>query len=210
MKCFTIALVGALVAAGVTPALAAGPSLDVPIASRAPSMDPTSDEAKFDPAALAQLAWTSTGDQAAEPTDVHVTTDGKYLYVRFDAIQNEKIGSGDSVGIDLWPSGSGGSLYRFAVGPDATRTANDAAAAAAPGWKASAFAFTGGYTVTMQIPLAGLHGVASGGPWNVQLVRSIGANGQQLVWSHDGPSAPADDVAQAGTLNLPATVSANR
>lgn len=140
------------------------------------------------------------------PTRISRPTE-KFLYVRFDASQKEKIGTGDYVGIDLWPSGSGGSLYRFAASPNGTKDANTAAAAAAPSWEASGTTFDGGYAVTMKIPLAGLHGVSGSGPWNVQLVRSIGANGQELVWSHDGTPAPPDDVAQAGTMTLPAAVS---
>jgi len=207
VKISSIALAAALVAASATPALAAAPSLDVPVASTAPSMDPSADETTFDPSAIAQLSWTNSGAHAAESTDAHISTDGKFLYVRFDASQKEKIGTGDSVGIDLWPSGSGGSLYRFAASPNGTQDANPAAAAAAPSWTATGATFDGGYAVTMKIPLAGLHGVSGTGPWNVQLVRSIGANGQQLVWSHDGTPAPADDLAQAGTMTLPAAVS---
>jgi hypothetical protein len=206
VKISSIALAAALVAASATPALAAAPTLDVPIASSAPSMDPRADETSFDPAAFAQLSYTNTGTKSAEGTDAHISTDGKFLYVRFDASQKEKIGTGDSVGIDLWPSGSGGSFYRFAASPNGTKDANTAAAAA-PSWDASGTTFDGGYAVTMKIPLAGLKGVSGSGPWNVQLVRSIAANGQQLVWSHDGTPAPADDLAQAGTMTLPAAVS---
>jgi hypothetical protein len=168
-------------------------------------MDPSADETTFDPSAIAQLSWTNSGAHAAESTDAHISTDGKFLYVRFDASQNERIGSGDNVGIDLWPSGSGGSLYRFAASPDGTKDANAAAATAAPSWDAKGTTFPGGYVVTMKIPMAGL-GLGSG-PLNVQLVRSVAANGQQLVWSHDGATAPADDLAQAGTMTLPSSVS---
>jgi hypothetical protein len=170
-------------------------------------MDPSADETAFGPAAFAQLAYTNTGAPASATTDAHITTDGKFLYVRFDASQSQKIGTGDTVGIDLWPAGSTGNFYRFAASPSGTQEANAAAAAAAPSWAASGATFDGGYAVTMKIPLAGLHGVSGNGPWNVQLVRSIGANGQQLVWSHDGAAAPADDLAQAGTMTLPASVS---
>jgi hypothetical protein len=210
VKISAIALAAALVAAvGATPALAAAPTLDVPIASSAPSMDPRADETSFDPAAFAQLSYTNAGAHASQTTDAHVSTDGKFLYVRFDAMQTQKVSTGDSVGVELWPSGSGGSMYRFAASPVGTKDANAAATAATPSWDASGTTFDGGYTVTMKIPLAGLHGVSGTGPWNVQFVRSIGQDGQQLVWSHDGASAPIDDVAQAGTMTLPAAVSKN-
>jgi hypothetical protein len=207
VKISTIALAAALVAASATPAFAATSTLDVPVAKTAPTLDAHADESAFDPSALAQLSFSTSGDKAKESTDVHLTTDGTFLYVRFDASQSEKIGSSDRVGIDLWPSGSSGSLYRFASSPDGTKDANAAATAAAPSWVVSSNEFDGGYTVTMKIPLAGLHGVSGTGPWNVQLVRSIGATGQQLVWSHDGTSAAADDLAQAGTMTIPAAVS---
>lgn len=54
-----------------------------------------------------------------EATVVHMATDGRYLYVRFDATQSEPIvatqrtddvgqGTDDQVWVDLWPGGANG------------------------------------------------------------------------------------------------------
>jgi len=201
-----IALVAALLATGAAPVLAAS-SIDVPVASNAPTIDPRADEMAFDPAAIAQLSWNTTKSNAAsESTTARVVTDGKFLYVRFDAQQNERIGSDDAVWVDFWPSGANGTFYRFAAMPDGTPKATASNGATVPAWQTSGATFVGGYTVTMKIPLAALRGAQASGPWNVQFARSIGATGQQLVWSHGEAVASADDVAQAGTMTLPASV----
>lgn len=212
MKRTLTALFAALLAAGALPAFAAS-SIDVPVATTAPSMDPHVDEVSFDPAAAAQLSWNTTQSKAAsEPTVARITTDGKYLYVRFDASQNERIVSaqpvdgkstGDLVWVDLWPSGANGAVYRFASSPDGSNSATASSGATVPAWQSSGATYPGGYTVTMKIPLAGLH--AAGAAWNVQFARSIQGTGQQMVWSHEGQSAP-DSVAEAGTMNLPSSV----
>lgn len=217
MKHLSIALVGALLAVGATPALAAS-EITIPVASTAPSTDPGSDETTFDPAAIAQLSWDSTTSKAAaESTTARITTDGKFLYVRFDAAQNERVASaqpvngksdGDLVWIDLWPAGANGALYRYAASPDGSGSATTSTGAAAPAMQSSGTTFPGGYTVTMKIPLAALRGVQGGGAWNVQLARSIHATGQQLVWSHEGDTATADDLASAGTMTLPSVAAA--
>jgi hypothetical protein len=211
VKTLTLALAALLAAAGIAPALAAS-DLTVPVASTAPTVDPNADETAFDPAALAQLSWNSTKNAAAdESTNARITTDGKYLYVRFDATQKELIVSdkanGDLVWVDLWPSGSSGPAYRFASSPDGTAEAT-ASTGTAPAVQASGTSFPGGYTVTMKIPLASMGATAGGGPWNVQFARSIHANGEQLVWSHTGGSGSPDDLATAGTMTL-STVAAD-
>lgn len=207
MKLTTLAVTATLVAAGIAPAWAAS-SIDVPTAATAPSVDPRADDADFGPAAIAQLGWNSTQSRdAGEQTTARVSTDGKYLYVRFDASQQERIVSapiadgrsdGDLVWVDLQPSGASGSSYRFVASPDGTGGAT-ASAGTVPAFTASGATFSGGYTVTMKIPLSGLHG-AAGGSWIAQFGRSVHASGQQFVWSHDG------NVAQAGTMTMPASV----
>ncbi|MEO6835034.1 MAG: hypothetical protein ABI231_03890 [Candidatus Tumulicola sp.] len=210
MKRIIIALVGALLAAGALPALAAS-SIEVPTITTAPSVDPRADDATFDPSAVAQLSWDSAQSRpAAEQTMARVATDGKFLYVRFDASQKERIVSaqpvggksdGDLVWIDLQPSGASGSTYHFAASPDGSNSAT-ASNGAAPAFQAAGSTFVGGYTVTMKIPLAALRGVQTGGPWTAQFARSIHSTGDQFVWSHEG------NVAQAGTMTLSAAVGA--
>ncbi|MGA8533985.1 MAG: sugar-binding protein [Candidatus Tumulicola sp.] len=210
MKRIIIAATAALLAAGALPALAAS-AIDVPTASTAPSVDPRADDTAFDPSAIAQLSWNSTQTRDAdESTTARVTTDGKYLYVRFDAAQKERIVSaqpvdgksdGDLVWIDLQPSGTSGPLYRFVSSPDGSSGAT-ASSGTAPAFQASGATYDGGYTVTMKIPLASLRGMSSAGSWNAQFARSVHASGQEYVWSHDG------NVAQAGTMTMPAAVGA--
>jgi hypothetical protein len=171
-------------------------------------MNPTADETSFDPAAVAQISWNATQSKAAaESTVARVVTDGKYLYVRFDASQNERIVSAqpvnaksnsDLVWLDVW-SKSG--AYRFASAPDGSSSAIAPDGSAVSGWQASGTSFPGGYTVTMKIPLSTFRAAGDTGAINVQFARSIAGSGQQLVWSHEG-SGSADDVAQAGTMTL--------
>ena len=195
-------------AATMTPVWAAS-SIEVPTSPTAPSVDPRADDATFAPAAIAQLGWNSTQSRDAdEETTARVSTDGKNLYVRFDATQRERIVSasvvdgrsdGDLVWIALQPSGASGATYTFAASPDGTSGAATAPSSTAPAFKASGATFDGGYTVTMAIPLSALRG-AQGGAWSAQFGRSVHASGQQFVWSHDG------NVAQAGTMTMPASV----
>jgi len=61
-------------------------SLAVPAAATAPSLDPTQNASTWDKSSSATLVYDiAHAHQADENTVVHVTTDGKFLYVRFDA-----------------------------------------------------------------------------------------------------------------------------
>lgn len=208
MKRIALALVGALVAAGAVPAYAAS-SLEVPTTSTAPSVNPHADDTSYNNAAVAQIGWNSAKSQNAnEDTTARVATDGKNLYVRFDAVQTERIvssqpvdgkSSGDLVWVELQPGGTGATTYRFAASPDGASSAT-ASSGAAPAFSASGATYDGGYTVTMKIPLAEISGAHAGGTWNAQFGRSIAGSGAQLVWSHDG------NVAESGTMTMPASV----
>ena len=207
MKSMTLVLAAAVLAATATPVLAAS-NIAVPTAATAPSVDPRSDDTTFDPAAIAQLGWNSTQSRDAnEETTARISTDGKFIYVRFDAAQNERIASesvtgassdGDLVWIDLQP-GANAPSYRFVANPSGASGATASGSSAAPAFTAAGATYDGGYTVTMKIPLAQLSGAQSGS-WSAQFGRTVHATGQQFVWSHDG------NVAQAGTLTMPASV----
>lgn len=203
----TFALAGLLLAAGALPASAAS-AISVPTTHTAPSVDPRADDANFQPAAVAQLGWNSTQSRDAdEQTVARVSTDGTYLYVRFDAAQQERINSsavtgaksdGDLVWIDLQPGGASGTSYRFASTPDGSSGAT-ASTGTTPAFQASGATYDGGYTVTMKIPIASLQGAQSGS-WSAQFGRAVKASGQQFVWSHDG------NVADSGTMTMTASV----
>ncbi len=204
LKASILALAGTLFAATAAPVFAAS-SLTVPMSAHAPSIDPNDDGTSFDPAAVAHLSWnSSTSRDASEETTARFSTDGRYLYVRFDATQNKErivsakpLSNGDSVWVEV--QGNNGS-YRFAASPDGTSEATGPSGAAAPAFDAHGAVNDGGYTVTMKIPLTSLPPAGAGTPLKAQVGRTIHASNEQLVWSHDG------DVASAGTMTLPASV----
>src|SRR5579884_1917406 len=111
------------------------PTIAVPVVQAAPPLAPQAARTTWSPQADVSLRWdVAHGRAATDPTAVHVATDGKYLYVRFDAVQHEPVvenqhsndlitggsnfGGGlawtdDSVWVDLWPTGPGGFQYQF-------------------------------------------------------------------------------------------------
>src|ERR1700685_408729 len=117
-------------------------SLAVPAAQVAPPLDPAASVSTWGQFPALSLAGdVAHGGPAAEATTAHVTTDGKFLYVRFDAVQHEPVVatqqsndtvtggsnvnggiaySDDSVWVDLWPTGPGGFQYQFEANPNGT------------------------------------------------------------------------------------------
>ena len=205
MKRSTLALAGALaLAASAAPALAAT-SLNVPIVASAPSLDPHASSA-FSTSGVAKLSYTASGGSADEAATVRVASDNSFLYVRFDAPQREQLigfTGGDSVAIDLWPNGSGGERYHLGVGLDGNPTADSTSNTA--GWQTAAASYSGGYTVTMKVPLSA---VGSGNS-HVQFSRWISTTGEEQLWSHNTAQSAEDEVAQAGTLTFAAAVGKN-
>jgi hypothetical protein len=169
---------------------------------------------------------------AAEPTSVHVASDGTFLYARFDATQREPVSatqhsndtitggskssnggglswsSDDAVWVDLWPTGATGFMYQFEANPNGSHNESSSENSAfAPQWESRGAIHDGGYTVTMAIPLAVLHG-AHDGTWRVEFIRYVRATGAEYVWSFDAAQSNADDVTRAGTLTLSLTAKA--
>jgi hypothetical protein len=126
---------------------------------------------------------------------VRLVSDGQALYVRFDVSQTfdpiEGFDGGDSVAVDLWDAS--GTRSHLGVSLSGAHTSDSTPDTA--GWETAVATRTGGYTVTMKVPL----GTAPGS--RVQFSRWISASGQEQVWSHD-TSRPSDDLAQAGTLTF--------
>jgi hypothetical protein len=163
---------------------------------------------------------------ATESTTVHVTTDGKFLYVRFDASQrtgavvtqrsNDLVTGGglgsngniawsndDAVWVDLWPTGPGGFEYQFEANAEGAHNESSTENVAfAPHWESHGTIGAGGYTVTMAIPLAVIHGVHAG-KWRAQFVRYVRASGALNVWAFDPAQTQPDDAERAGTLVMP-------
>lgn len=202
MKPSIFAIAGALcMTMSAAPAFAAT-SLDVPTVASAPSLDPHAPSA-WGNAGTATLAFDSSGGRANEPATVHVVRDGTSLYVRFDVPQREQImgyQGGDSVAIDLWPSGSGDRTH-LGVSLDGKHSVDSTENTA--NWDTAAATSSNGYVVTMKIPLSAL-----GSSSRVQFSRWNATTGEMQLWSHDGGQA-ADDLAQAGTLTFASSVGKN-
>ncbi len=209
-------------AAGAAPAAAFG----VPAVTAAPPLDPAAPIAAWPAGSNVSLGWDVVGSRTAtEITVVHAAADEKFLYVRFDAAQREPIfatqhsndtitggsqgnngglswSADDAVWVDLWPTGSGGFRYQFEANPNGSHNeASTENAAFAPQWETHGAIHDGGYTVTMAIPLAVIHG-AHTGTWRAQFVRYTRATGAQVVWSYDVAQSNADDVSRAGPLGI--------
>jgi hypothetical protein len=200
-------------------------SLAVPAAQIAPPLDPAAPASAWAQVPSAQLPWdVAHAHPATEGTTVRVSTDGKYLYVRFDAVQHEPLiamqqsndtvtggsnvnggiaFSDDSVWVDLWPTGAGGFQYQFEANPNGTHNESSTENAAfAPQWESHGRPNSDGYTVTMAIPLAVIHG-AHAGAWRMEFVRYVRSIGALDVWSYDSAQTNPDDASRAGTVSLP-------
>jgi hypothetical protein len=200
-------------------------SLLVPMVQTAPPMDARSATATWSAATSATLPWNvAHARSATDATTVRVETDGKFLYVRFDAKQDEpliaaqhsddlvvggsNIGGGiawsdDCVWVDLWPTGPGGFQYQFEANPNgAHNEASSENASFSPQWESHGSATGDGYTVTMAIPLGVVHG-AHAGTWRVQFVRYVRSTGALDVWSYEAAQTNPDDAARAGDVTVP-------
>lgn len=200
-------------------------SLTVPVVHTAPPLAPTSSQTAWTNSTDFKLRWDVGHDRPADDeTSVRVTTDGKFLYVSFDAVQHEPIvasqhsndtvsgGSNinngiawpdDAVWVDLWPTGPGGFQYQFEANPNgAHNEASSENTAFAPNWKSEGAIHGDGYTVTMAIPLEVIHG-AHAGMWRMQFVRYVRSTGALDVWSYDTAQTNPDDPARAGDVTIP-------
>lgn len=199
----------------------------VPLVQSAPVLDPRKPVSTWPPEAgdPIELPWNvADASRARDGTTVHVATDGKFLYVRFDAVQHEPVianqhsddvivggsnfGGGlawtdDSVWVDLWPTGPGGFQYQFesnAIG--AHNEASTENTQFAPQWETHGAITADGYTVTMAIPMAVVHG-AHAGTWDVQFARYVRSTGAIDVWSYGTAQTNPDDPSHAGGLAVP-------
>lgn len=199
----------------------------VSIDPTAPPLDPHSPLATWSSASPLTLTWdVAHNGPAAEPTVVHIRTDGTFLYVRFDATQgapivatqhsNDQVTGGsvgtngnlawsndDAVWVDLWPTGPGGFEYQFeSNAAGAHNESSTENAAFAPQWESHGAIGNGGYTVTMAVPLGVIHG-AHAGAWRAQFVRYVRSSGALYVWASIPAQTQPDDPEHAGTLVMP-------
>jgi hypothetical protein len=189
-----------------------------------PPLQASAPVAAWNQCAHAALRWDVAKAHAAkDATTVHISTDGKFLYVRFDAQQAEPLvaaqhsddtvagGSNinggiawtdDAVWVDLWPTGPAGFQYQFESNPiGAHNEASSENTAFAPSWQSHGVTTSDGYVVTMAIPLAVIHG-AHPGTWRAQFVRYVRSSGEMDVWSYDESQTNPDDPARAGKLDI--------
>lgn len=196
----------------VTPSLPApaayvGTRVDLPTIDKPPVIDGTlSDPAWKTEAAKVQLGWNLRDQQPAnQPTTAYVMTDGRYLYVAFDAQQRQPIQAGqhtddssltdnDYVGVYLWPNGSNGFQYSFMANPVGTHVEYSSENTAyAPAWRSAGREHPGGYTVTMRIPLAAIKG-ANGSAWGLQFARYVASTQDDYVWQHSAQQGQGNEA----------------
>ncbi len=204
---------------GTTARVLAYPALAV-TKSADPSLDPNAVASDWAQAGSMDLGWDAVHSRpASEPTKAWITTDGKALYLRFDATQREPItavqhtndvgqGSDDAVWVDLWPNGVNGYFYQFYATPNGTHYEYSSENTGySPNWESQGATHNGGYTVTMRIPLDVIRN-AHGGVWKAQFVRYVRATGEQQVWSYNAVQMQPDsygsaDYAHAGSITVP-------
>jgi hypothetical protein len=198
-------------------------ALTLPMASP-PPLVATSSVESWPSSADLTLTWDVGHSRVAhEQTIVHVTTDAHFLYVRFDAKQtvpviatqhaDDTVSGGsnvnggiawadDAVWVDLWPTGPAGFYYQFESNPIGTHNeASSENSSFAPQWQSHGTVTNGGYTVTMAIPLAVIHG-AHAGMWRMQFVRYVRSTGDLDVWSYDPAQTNPDDATHAGQVTF--------
>ena len=187
------------------------PSIPLPAASAAPSVEGSIDTTWSSTPEL-QLRYDFTYRRpAADPATVHVTQDGTYLYVAFGVVQRSatianqhtngsSVLSDDYVGVYLNPQGTRGYSYAFFSNPIGTRYQTSSENSAyAPEWTAVSKTTPQGYDVTMRIPLSIIR---SGGShdWRAQFVRFSQATNSLDVWVYSPQTSSATDPSFMGTL----------
>ena len=174
--------------------------ITIPLVAAGPKIDGTLADPIWQQAAKVQLTFDRlTHSAAAEPTTAYVLTDGKSLYLAFDAKQtrtpivanqrnnNTGVDTDDEVKLALWPSGKNGISYNFIATPIGTRyqysTEN---LSYEPTWDAAGKIGTNEYVVTMRIPLTIMRG-ANQNSWLVNFTRYEVTTGALYAWS-GGPT----------------------
>jgi hypothetical protein len=183
-------------ASSPAPAWAADLTIAVPTVATAPPVDGTLVSPIWKQAVKVSLPFDrQTLGPSAEPTTAYLITDGKALYVGFDAQQtrtailtnqhnnNSGVDTDDEVKIALWPSGKNGINYQFIATPIGTRyqysTEN---LSYEPTWQAVGHIGQNQYTVTMRIPLSIMRG-ANQNTWLINLTRWEPTTGSLYAWS---------------------------
>lgn len=158
------------------------------------------------------LDWDLQGHKRApQQTTAYIESDGKFLYVAFDAKQDGTItatqhtddagqGTDDDVEIDLWPGGNNGFMYQFVSNPIGTHYQYSSENSGyRPQWWSAGSVRSGEYVVTMKIPLDAIHGVNSK-TWLVQFARKVENTGDIDVWSYNPNATDTMTSTYAGSM----------
>lgn len=179
------------------PVLAAADNqVSIPVVAVPPKLDGTVQDPVWQQGAKVQLSYDrQTHGAAAEPTTAYILTDGKAIYVAYQAKQsrtpvvanqhnnNTGVDTDDEVKIALWPGGKNGISYNFISTPIGTRYQGSTENLSyEPTWDAAGKVGDGGYTVTMRIPLSIMRG-AEQNQWLVNFTRWEVATGALYAWS---------------------------
>lgn len=182
--------------------------LAVPLAHTDPPVDGSLAHPEWKSAQTVTLDWDLEGHKRApQQTTAYIETDGKYLYVGFDAHQPDANivatqhtddagqGSDDDVEVDLWPGGSNGFLYQFIANPIGTHYQSSSENTGyRPEWWSAGAVHNGEYVVTMKIPLSAMHGT-NASTWLVQFSRRVESTGDIDVWSYNvNETSPASTI----------------
>ena len=211
-------LCGAAAAAAVTDG-----SLEIPKTAVAPPIDGDLNNAAWKNALAVPYDFDLRLHQpSANKTTAYLMTDGKNIYIGFDAKQAEPITANqrtnnvgldtdDEVQIDLWPSGQHGFQYKFIATPNGTHyqfsSENNSYE---PAWSSAGKILSGNeFTVTMRIPYAVMRG-AKRDAWRLQLVRMIAQSREDIVWLHGSSQQDHNDITYAGYLNGMPQIAATR
>ncbi len=219
MKASLIAAVAAALLAAAQPAQAGGGGAGASAYRMALGEPPAGaafgdgfDSAFWSGATSARLGWNLRLQQPArELTRAWLASDRTYLYVKFEAKQDETIMAdqhADNLGADLddevevilWPGGGNGFRYSFVATPLGTHYQfSSENAVFEPSWTSRGRLTDGGYTVAMRLPLGALRGAGSA-PWRVQLVRLVQQTRDVYVWSFGARQGDFADLVYAGEM----------
>lgn len=219
-RLFSIALTLAVL--GAAPALAVESTdgaLTVPTIASPPPLVPDLSSPAWKQAATVTLGYDrQTHAASAEKTTAYVLTDGKALYVGFDAQQprtpivttqhtnNVGADTDDEVKVALWPGGRSGFNYQFVSTPIGTRyQVSSENSNYEPEWDAVAKMLPHEYIVVMRIPLGIVRG-GSPNTWMIQFSRWEPTTGSLYLWS-GGPNIQGTSDANYARplLHMPAT-----
>jgi len=197
-------------------------ALSIPTVASPPPIDGTLNSPVWQKGAKVTLGYDrQTHGASGETTTAYILTDGKALYVGFEAQQtrtsivatqrtnNVGVDTDDEVKINLWPGGKNGLSYQFISTPLGTRyQVSSENLTYEPNWDAAGKVGDHVWYVTMRIPLDIMRG-ASQKNWMVQFSRWEPTTGSLYLWSGGRDVTGTGDVNYARPLvNMPASIGA--